>query len=90
MGKRNERNQAEFCLKGNHCAVEHRPGGTHPGAEHCPMRRSLVVGMVPGMLDRLSLSQSANGQDTAHQKDRDKFEDSVVHEHSTDWDSAEC
>ncbi len=54
------------------------------------MRRSLVVGMVPGMLDRLSLSQSANGQDTAHQKDRDRFEDSVVHEHSTDWDSAEC
>ena len=90
MGKRNERNQAEFCLKGNHCAVEHGPGRAHPGAEHGAMRRSLVVGMVSGMLDRLSLRQSANGQDAAHQEDRDEFEDSVVHEHLTDWNSAKC
>lgn len=54
------------------------------------MRRSLVMGMVSGMLDRLSLRQSADGQDAADQKDRDEFKDSVVHEHSTECDSGEC
>ena len=54
------------------------------------MRGSLMMGMVPGMFDRLSLRQSADGQDAAHQKDRNEFKDSVVHEHSTDYDSAEC
>ncbi len=90
MGEHNERNQAKFCLKRDHRAVEHRPGGAHPRAEHGAMRRSLMVGMVPGMFDRLGLRQSADGQDAAHQKDRDKFESGVVHEHSADWDSAEC
>lgn len=65
-------------------------GRAHPGAEHGAMGRSLVMSMVPGMFDRLSLRQSADGQDAAHQENRDKFEGSVVHEHSTDWDSAEC
>jgi hypothetical protein len=33
------------------------------------MRGSLVLGMVPGMFDRLRLRQSADGQDTEHQED---------------------
>jgi hypothetical protein len=32
------------------------------------MRRSLVVDMVPGMFDRLSLCQPADGKDTDHQQ----------------------
>jgi len=43
------------------------------------MRGSLMVGMVPGMLDRLRLSHSADGKDTEHQEDRQEFEDGVVH-----------
>jgi hypothetical protein len=50
----------------------------------------LMLSMVPGMFDRLSLRQPADGQDTAHQKDRDDFEGGVIHEHSTGCDSAEC
>jgi hypothetical protein len=42
---------------------------------------SLMMGMVPGMLDHLGLSQSADGKDTEHQEDRDEFEDGVVHLH---------
>jgi hypothetical protein len=44
------------------------------------MRGSLMMGMVPGMLDQLRLSQSADGKDTEHQKDRHEFEDCVVHQ----------
>ena len=79
MGVRDERNRTEFCLKRDHRTIEQRPGGTHPGAEHRAMRGSLMVGMVPGMFDRLRLSQSADGQDTEHQQDRHKFEDGVAH-----------
>ena len=43
------------------------------------MRSSLMLGMVPGMLDRLCLCQSADGEDTEDQKDRQEFEDDVVH-----------
>jgi hypothetical protein len=53
------------------------------------MRGSLMMGMVPGMLDRLRLSQSADGKDTEHQKDRDEFEDCVVHQHSTECNAHE-
>jgi hypothetical protein len=52
------------------------------------MRGSLMMGMVPGMLDRLRLSQSADGKDAEHQEDRDELEDFVVHQHSTECDSA--
>lgn len=90
MGKRNARNQAELCLKRDHRTVKYRPCRTHPGAEHGAMRRSLMMGMVAGMFDRLGLRQSADGQNAAHQKDRDTFEDNMVHGHSTDWNSAEC
>jgi hypothetical protein len=34
------------------------------------MSGRLMLGMVPGMFDRLSLSQSADGKDTEHQEDR--------------------
>ncbi len=69
----------EFGLKRDHGAIENRPGGTHPGAEHGAMRGGLMMGMVPGMLDRLRLSQSADGKDTEHQEDRHEFEDGMIH-----------
>jgi len=47
------------------------------------MCRSLMMGMVPGMLDHLGLSQSADGKDTDHQEDRNKFEGGAVHLYST-------
>ena len=89
MGERNESDWTEFGPERDHCTIEHRPGGTHPGAEHGAMRSSLVLGMVPGMLDRLRLSQSADGQDTEHQEDRDVFESCVVHRTPTQYDLAE-
>lgn len=54
------------------------------------MRGSLMMGMVPGMFDRLRLSQSAHGKDTEHHENRHKFEDSVVHQNATECNSAEC
>ena len=78
-GSRNERNQTEFGLKRNCRTVEHRASGAHPRTQHGTMGCSLMVGMVPSMLDRLSLCQSADRQDTAHQEDCDKFKGSTVH-----------
>ena len=69
MGERDECNRTEFSLKRDHRRIENRSGGTHPGAEHGAMRGSLMLGMVPGMFDRLCLRQSADGQDTEHQED---------------------
>lgn len=54
------------------------------------MRGSLMMGMVPGMLDQLRLRQSADGKDTEHQEDRDDFEDCMFHQNTTDCDSIEC
>jgi hypothetical protein len=51
MGECDECDRAEFCLECNHRRVEHRPGGTHPGTEQGAMGGSLMLGMVPGMLD---------------------------------------
>ena len=79
IGERDEGNRTEFGLKRDHRTIENRPGGTHPGAEHGAMRGGLMMGMVPGMLDRLRLSQSADGKDTEHQEDRHEFEDGVIH-----------
>lgn len=45
------------------------------------MCRSLMMGMVPDMLDHLGLSQSADGKDTEHQEDRNKFESGAIHLH---------
>ena len=79
MGKRVESNRTEFGLERNHCTIEHSPGGTHPGAKHGTMCGSLMMGMVPGMLDCLRLSQSADGQDTEHQEERHEFADRAVY-----------
>jgi hypothetical protein len=54
------------------------------------MRGGLMMGMVPGMLDRLRLSQSADGKDAEHQEDPHEFEDSVVHHKATEYDSGKC
>ena len=89
MGERDEGNRTEFGLKRDHRTIENRPGGTHPGAEHGAMRGSVMMGMVPCVLDRLRLHQSADGKDTEHQEDRDELEDFVVHQHSTECDSPE-
>jgi hypothetical protein len=83
MGERDESNRTEFGLKRDYRSIENRSGGTHPGAEHGTMRGSLMMGMVPGMLDQLRLRQSADGKDTEHQKDRHEFEDDAVHQKTT-------
>ena len=54
------------------------------------MRGSLMLGMMPGMFDRLRLRQSADGQDTEHEEDRHEFEDDAVHQKTTLCDLAEC
>ncbi|MEO8338216.1 MAG: hypothetical protein ABI604_00695 [Nitrospirota bacterium] len=79
MGKRDERNRTEFDLKRDHRRIENRPGGTHPRAEQSAMRGTLMLGMVPGMFDRLRLCQSADEKDTEYQEDRQEFEGGVVH-----------
>ena len=80
MGERDESNRTEFGLKRDHCRIKNRSGGTHPGTEHGAMRGSVMMGMVPCMLDRLRLRQSTDGKDTEHQEDRYEFEDFVVHQ----------
>jgi len=90
MGERNESNRTEFGLKRDHHTIQNLPGGTHPGAEHGAMCRCVMMSMVPGVLDRLRLSQSADGKETEHQKDRHKFKNGVVHQSMTKCDSYEC
>jgi len=51
------------------------------------MRGSLMLGMVPCVLDQLRLRQSADGKDTEHQEDRHEFEDFVAHQKTTQYDS---
>jgi hypothetical protein len=89
MGERDKRNGTEFGLKRDHRCIENRPSGTHPRAEQGAVRGSLMLGMVSGMLDRLRLSQSANGKDAENQKDRQEFEGAVVHRKTTQCNSAE-
>ncbi len=79
MGERDERDRTELGLKRDHRRIENRSGGTHPGAEQRAMRGSLMLGMVPGMFDRLRLCQSTDGKDTEYQEDRQEFEGGVVH-----------
>jgi len=87
MGERDESDRTEFGLKRDHRTIENRPCGTHPGTEHGAMRGSLMMGMVPGVLDRLRLRKSADGKDAEHQKDRHEFEDDAVHQKTTQCDS---
>ena len=79
MREGDEINRIEFSVKRDYRSIENRPGGTHPGTEQGAMRSSLMLGMVPGMLDRLCLCQSADGKDAEHQEDRQKFEHGAVH-----------
>jgi hypothetical protein len=87
MGERDEINRTEFGLKRDHRTIKNRPCGTHPGTEHGAVRGFLMMGMVPGMLDRLRLRQSADGKDAEHQEDRHEFEDDSVHQKTTQCDS---
>lgn len=61
MEECSEGDRTEFGLNRGHRTIENRPGGAHQGAEHGAMRGSLMMGMVPGMFDRLRLSQPADG-----------------------------
>ena len=79
MSEGDEINRIEFSVKRDHRSIENRPGGTHPGTEQRAMRSSLMLGMVPGMFDRLRLRQSADRKDAEHQEDRHEFDDGVVH-----------
>lgn len=88
MGERDESDRTAFGLKRDHRTIENRPGGTHPGAEQGAMRGSLMMGMVPGVLDRLSLRQSAYGKGTKYQKDGDVFEGDSFHQKTTRYQSA--
>ena len=90
MKECNEGDRTEFGQKRDHRTIENRPGSTHQGAEYSAMRGSLMMGMVPGMLNRLRLSQSADGKNTEHQKNRQEFEDSAVHDHSPECNWVEC
>ena len=83
MGVRDECNQAEFSLERDHLSIENRPGGTHPGAEQRTMRCSLMLGMVPGMFNRLCLRQPADRKDTEHHEDGQTFEHGAVHKITT-------
>jgi hypothetical protein len=56
MEERDESNGTAFGLKRDHRTIENRPCGTHPGAEQGTVRGGLMMGMVPGMLNRLRLS----------------------------------
>jgi hypothetical protein len=69
MGDCDECNRTEFGLKCGDRRIEQRAGGTHPGAEEGAVSGCLMLGMVAGMLDRLSLSQSTEGKDTEYQED---------------------
>lgn len=79
MGGCDEIDRTEFSLKRDDRRVENCPGGTHPGAEQGAVCGSLMLGMVPGMFDRLCLCQSADGKDAKHQEDRQEFNDGAVH-----------
>jgi len=90
MGERDEGDRTEFGLKRDHRRIENRSGGAHPGAEQRAMRGSLMLGMVPGMFDRLRLCQSADGKDRENQEDRQELEGAVVHQKRTQGDSGGC
>ena len=51
--------------------IEYLPGGTHPGTEHGPMRRLLVVRMMRFMRDGLRRGQPADDEKTDNQQDGD-------------------
>ncbi len=84
MGKRDEGHRTAFGWDQDCRTIEHRPGGAHPGAEHGPVGGCLMMRMVPGVFDGLRLSESADGQNTEHEQNRQKFEDALVHRQTAD------
>lgn len=87
---RDEINRTEFGLKRDHCSIENSPGGAHPGTEQRAMSGSLMLRMVPGMFDRLCLSQSTDRNDTDYEEDRQELEGGTIHRQTTQCDLAEC
>lgn len=85
-----EIDRTEFGLKRDHRRIENYPGSAHPGTEQRAMGSSLMLCMVPGMLNRLSLSQSTDSNDTEYEEDRQEFEDGTIHRQITHCDLAEC
>jgi hypothetical protein len=83
MGERDECNRTKFCLERDHRRIDNGSGSTHPGTEQGAMGGSLMMGMVPGMFDRLSLCQSAYGEEAEHQEDRQEFGNAVFHRTTT-------
>ncbi len=51
--------------------IEYLPGGAHPGTEHGPMCRLLVVRMMRFMRDGLGRGQPADDEKTDNQKGGD-------------------
>ncbi|MDK2742742.1 MAG: hypothetical protein NDI90_07475 [Nitrospira sp. BO4] len=60
----NERDGAVFGRNQEHLGIEHGAGSTHPRAKHGSVRGCLMLSVVSGMFRGLSLSQSADGEDT--------------------------
>ena len=85
MGECDECYRTELCLERDHRSIENRTGGTHPGAEQSAVGGCLMLGMVPGMFDRLSLCQSANGEEAEYQEDRQTFKGAVFHRKATQY-----
>ena len=48
-------------------AIDNSARGTHPGTEQRPVCRRLMLCVVSGVLSRLSLSQSADGEHAKHE-----------------------
>lgn len=61
MGDANNCDRAAVGLNQNNNTIKHCPGITHPGAEHRAVGGRLMMSVVPGVLDRLRLGQSAHG-----------------------------
>ncbi len=80
MADANNCDRAAVGLNQNHDTIKHCPGITHPGAEHSAVGGRLMMGVVPGVLDRLGLGQPAKGQEAENKQDRENSQDAVAHQ----------
>lgn len=64
----NKGNGAAFDLNQHDITVEHSACRTHPRAEQRPMRGCLMLSVMSSMFGRLGLRQSADHQDTKHER----------------------
>lgn len=85
-----EIDRTEFGLKRDYCRIENCPGGAHPGAEQGAMRGSLMLRMVSGVLNRLSLSQPTDRNDTEYEEDRQELEGGTIHRQTIQCDLPGC